>query len=528
MVLLCVNILRSSRFCPLSAHLTRNFFNRAGRPVNKAHCVSPNISCLRTTNSVYFRASPPSGPPRSFCSNVRTACLQIGPRTISSPHSGPVPCPPQWGHNFHTSAPVRALPAPLIWFLLKPLQKLLAIVLGRSIRKWWVALPANRRQLFREWVQQHRWHLSVGAGVAVVIVLLLLLTHLDESPLTGRTRLLVFSRENYMELAALTSEAYMEEFAELLVPVTDPRHQVVERVVQHLAQRNKDIPEVSEVTWSVHVVQSPNVNAFVLPDGKVFMFTGMLDTVADVHQLSIVLGHEMAHAILGHSAEQASLSHVVDLLSLILLTAIWAVCPRDSLALLGQWVQGKLSQLMFSRPFSRKLEAEADQVGLQLAAKACADVRAGPVFWQQMEIRDQLTGEPTFPEWLSTHPSHRNRFTQLDRLMPQALELRESCVCPALPESDPRVVFAKTVRVLLETSKHQGRAGPEEARKPHLPHSPVSLPAGLPAALLAQSAPPASPNVEQETKSPVPSVASELAVAESVSPPAEGEGSQPS
>lgn len=43
--------------------------------------------------------------------------------------------------------------------------------------------------------------------------------------------------------------------------------------------------------------------------------------------------------------EEASLSHIVDLLSLILLAAIWAVCPRDSLALLGQWVQGKLSQV---------------------------------------------------------------------------------------------------------------------------------------------------------------------------------------
>lgn len=61
---------------------------------------------------------------------------------------------------------------------------------------------------------------------------------------------------------------YMEEFAELLVPVTDPRHQVVERVVQHLAQRNKDIPEVSQVTWSVHLVQSHDINAFVLPVSK--------------------------------------------------------------------------------------------------------------------------------------------------------------------------------------------------------------------------------------------------------------------
>lgn len=80
----------------------------------------------------------------------------------------------------------------------------------RSIRKWWVALPDNRRQLMREWAWQRRWHMAVGAGVAMVIAAVLLLTHLDESPVTGRTRLLVFSRENYMELAALTSEAVRE------------------------------------------------------------------------------------------------------------------------------------------------------------------------------------------------------------------------------------------------------------------------------------------------------------------------------
>lgn len=60
----------------------------------------------------------------------------------------------------------------------------------------------------------------------------------------------------------------MEEYAELLVPVTDPRHQVVKWVVQHLAQRNKDIPEVNDISWTVHVVQSPSVNAFVLPVSK--------------------------------------------------------------------------------------------------------------------------------------------------------------------------------------------------------------------------------------------------------------------
>ncbi|XP_076583038.1 metalloendopeptidase OMA1, mitochondrial [Chaetodon auriga] len=522
MVLLCVNLcLRSSRFCSLPAHLTRYFrvWRPAERPLKKPHCVSSQISCHSASNSAHLRAAP-TGPPLLGGRAPRR------PLSTSPLHPGPVLT--QCGHHFHTSAPVRALPAPLLWLVLKPLQKLFAIILGRSIRNWWVALPDNRRQLMREWAWQRRWHLTAGAGVAMVIVALLLLTHLDESPVTGRTRLLVFSRENYLELAAMTSEVYMEEYAELLVPVTDPRHQVVERVVQHLAQRNKDIPEVSDITWNVHVVQSPNVNAFVLPNGQVFMFTGMLETVADIHQLTIILGHEMAHAILGHSAEQASLSHVVDLLSLILLTAIWAVCPRDSLALLGQWVQDKLSQLMFSRPYSRKLEAEADQVGLQLAAKACADVRAGPVFWKQMEIRDQLKGEPAFPEWLSTHPSHRNRYSQLDRLIPQALELRESCICPALPASDPRVVFSRSVHVLLENAKDRGRRGQEGAHKPHLPHSAASLPAGLPAALLAQTSLRPSPNVAQESKGPVPLEASESALAAPVPAPAEGEGSQSS
>ncbi|KAM6962450.1 metalloendopeptidase OMA1, mitochondrial [Aplochiton taeniatus] len=317
----------------------------------------------------------------------------------------------------------------------------------------------------------------------MVILALFFLTHLDESPVTGRMRLLVFSRENYMELAAITSQGYMEEFAEQLVPEQDPRHQVVQRVVQHLAQRNQDIPEVSSVPWCVHVVQSPTVNAFVLPNGKVFMFTGMLEAVADIHQLTFILGHEMAHAVMGHSAEQASMSHVIDFLSLILLTAIWAVCPRDSLAVLGQWIQGKLVQFLFSRPYSRKLEAEADQVGLQMAAKACADVRAGPVFWQQMELTDQLTGEPTIPEWLSTHPSHRNRVTQMDRLIPQALELRESCDCPALPATDPRSVFAKSVRLLLDGAtdgrgaEGGGLAAPVASPDPQPPSTSPRLPA---------------------------------------------------
>ncbi|XP_007550656.1 metalloendopeptidase OMA1, mitochondrial-like isoform X1 [Poecilia formosa] len=497
MAFLCSYFLRNTCSFYFHVNLTRHFqlCKRADFPLKKktpfSVCspkISSNLRVCATRQSF------------SLCGNVRAVCSRIG--SVQT----------QWGHHFHTSTPRRALPAPLLWMVLKPLQKLLAILLGRSLRKWWGSLPDNRRQLVREWLQRRRWHLATGAGVALVIVALLLLTHLDESPVTGRTRLLVFSREKYMELAALTSEAHLEEFAELLLPATDPLHQMVEQAVQLLAQRNKDIPEVSEVPWSVHVVESPQINAFVLPNGKVFMFTGMLGAVADLDQLMIVLGHEMAHAILDHSAEQASLSHVVDLLSLIVVTAIWALCPGDSLALVGGWAKDKLTELMFNHPYSRKLEAEADQVGLHLAAKACADVRAGPVFWQQLEIVDKLTGNPTVPEWLSTHPSHRNRSGQMDRLIPQALELRETCSCPALSPVDPRAVFSKTVSELLAKAKEQGVGGLEGTREPQ----PVSASVGLPVSQTALASP---SQVARFNKDRVPAVTSPL-------PTAAGERSQ--
>ncbi|XP_028818519.1 metalloendopeptidase OMA1, mitochondrial isoform X1 [Denticeps clupeoides] len=367
---------------------------------------------------------------------------------------------PQLG--FHTSRRLRALPAPLVFLVLKPAQKLVAIILGRSIRKWWAALPPNKRQQFREAAWRRRWHLLAGGAVLSAVMAAFLLTHLDESPVTGRTRVMVFSRESFMELSQLQSDMYLEEFKDSILPQKDPRHQVVEQLITHLAQRNQDVTEMSSITWNVHVVDLPVQNAFIMPDGKVFVFTGLLDVVADIHQLTFILGHEMAHSLIGHAAEQASLSHVLDFLSLILLTAVWALCPRDSVAALGQWLQGKLMQFMFERPFSRRLEAEADQVGLQLAAKACADVRAAPVFWQQLELVEELHGEPPLPEWRSSHPSHQNRAKQLDRLVPQALELRANCMCPTLPEADPRAVFSEAMRHLVEEAREQQRAEKEK------------------------------------------------------------------
>ncbi|XP_007945599.1 metalloendopeptidase OMA1, mitochondrial [Orycteropus afer afer] len=357
--------------------------------------------------------------------------------------------------SFHTSPRFQAAPVPLLLIILKPLQKLLAIVVGRGIRKWWQALPPNKKELFKESIRKNKWKLFLGLSCFGLLFLVFYFTHLEVSPITGRSKLLLLGKEHFRLLSELEYETWMEEFKNDMLTEKDTRYLTVKEVVSHLIACNKDIPGISEINWVIHVVDAPDVNAFVLPNGQMFIFTGLLNSVTDIHQLSFLLGHEIAHAVLGHAAEKASMIHLLDLLGLIFLTMIWAICPRDSLALLGQWIQSKLQEYIFDRPYSRTLEAEADEIGLQLAAKACVDVRASTVFWQQMEFADRLQGQPKLPEWLSTHPSHGNRAEHLDRLIPQALKIREICNCPPLSGPDPRLLFRLSMKHFLEESEKE-------------------------------------------------------------------------
>ncbi|XP_042675477.1 metalloendopeptidase OMA1, mitochondrial, partial [Centrocercus urophasianus] len=396
---------------------------------------------------------------RRFCSqSPRLLEEKITSLQISS--VGPIPNHFSAGsaqliRSFHTSPSLRAAPFPLFWIIIKPVQKLFAILVGRSIRKWWKGLPPNKRELFKESVRTNKWKILLGVSSLGVLFVVFYFTHLEETPITGRARLLVFGKEHLRQLSQMEYSMWMDKYESKMLPETDARYQVVKRVVGHLSESNKDIPQISALTWAIHVVDEPEVNAFVLPNGEVFVFTGLLNAVSDIHQLSFILGHEIAHAVLEHAIEKASLVHFVDFLSLIFLTMIWAICPHDILAVVGQRIQSKLQEFIFDRPYSRALEAEADKVGLQFAAKACVDVRASSVFWQRMELVETIKGEPRLPEWLSTHPSHENRAEHLDRLIPEALKIRERCNCPSLSGPDPRLVFRLNRQHLLESYKAQ-------------------------------------------------------------------------
>ena len=96
-------------------------------------------------------------------------------------------------------------------------------------------------------------------------------------------------------------------------------------------------------------------------------------------------------------------------------------------------------------------------MGLELAARACIDVREAPNFWAKMAAMSAMDpdgDEQQPPEILSTHPAHESRFQRLTELLPRALEMRSACGCARLPfnfeaammrASEKRKIIVETV-----------------------------------------------------------------------------------
>lgn len=339
--------------------------------------------------------------------------------------------------RFHTT-PKQCI-NPLFLLVAKQLTKGLAILSGRGFRKWWRNLPPDKKAYFIDAAVRNRWKIAASASAVSAVGGVYYTSHIQETPITKRRRFVAFTPEQFRKISEFEFEVQYELFKKHLVPSGHPLYARVVRVANQLLQGNEDIDTIHRLPWSVSVIDNPMQNAFVLPSGQIFVFSGMLQLCTNDQQLGAVLAHEMAHCVLGHGAEQVSYVHLVDMVIIVFLAAIWAIMPTDGIAAVSHWFFDKVVSLLLKLPYSRKLELEADEIGLLLAAKACFDVREASAFWSKMSL---MQSEEENVEFLSTHPSHDRRSEHLDNIMNNAIELRRQCNCPALPHKDPRVLLS--------------------------------------------------------------------------------------
>ncbi|MBI4984677.1 MAG: M48 family metallopeptidase [Rhodocyclales bacterium] len=185
---------------------------------------------------------------------------------------------------------------------------------------------------------------------------------------------------------------------------------IAKRLIPYVARWN---PRAQQWTWEINLIGSKQINAFCMPGGKIAFYWGILDTLKlSDDEVAVVMGHEIAHALREHARERMAKNEATQL----------------GATLLGQLIGGgrfagafDVGGKMLTLKFSRDDETEADVVGLDIAARAGFDPRAGVTLWQKMVAANRAAP----PQWLSTHPSGDDRIAEMERHLPEVLPLYE-------------------------------------------------------------------------------------------------------
>lgn len=264
-----------------------------------------------------------------------------------------------------------------------------------------------------------------GSGVAAVVYF----TNRQEIPYTHRRHFCLCPVNVERTMGTATFEQIREQAkAEgKLLPPNHPGTLRVKKVGTRIAKTADQPPpdggyiqHMQGLEWEFAVIASEEVNAFVVPGGKVVVYTGLLRLMDSEDQLANVLAHEAAHVVARHSAERMTQVYLFELVRLL---AYWFIgfAPPEGLA-----------AAVFFLPNSRKAETEADTIGLRLAARACYDPAAAAVVFRKLGEMERKRGLDKMPNFIRTHPQTEARIANVKKQLPDAMMVYEAnCQQPA-------------------------------------------------------------------------------------------------
>jgi predicted Zn-dependent protease len=222
--------------------------------------------------------------------------------------------------------------------------------------------------------------------------------------------------------------SYQEEWqlgAQLEQDVARQMHLVrdatVVNYVANIGRRVVAQTELAQAPWGFHVVADPDLNAFNIPGGHVYVNTGLICASDNVAELAGVMGHEIAHGVARHATENLSKAYGANILVGLALGANPPVYQQ----LLAQIVAGGT----FAK-FGRDAEREADQLGLLYMVNAGYDPHGMVTMFQELISRRRST-PGAVDKFFSSHPLTEERIqsvqAQIQQLPPrQNLILRDS------------------------------------------------------------------------------------------------------
>lgn len=241
-----------------------------------------------------------------------------------------------------------------------------------------------------------------------------------ENPVTGRAERTVMDEQSELQIGR---EQHQQVLAEYGV-VKDARMQAyVNEIGQRLA-RNSDRPNIA---WTFTVLDSPEINAFALPGGYVYVTRGIMAYMDSEADLAGVIGHEIGHVTARHGSQRATRQQTAGL-GVLAATVLGAILEGRGMAGAGD-MASQVSQGIaagYVARYSREQESQADRLGAQYISRTGYDPRnmidvIRLLRHQEQYAADVARGEgrqvSQQPTWLASHPSNEQRLQDIQQVV---------------------------------------------------------------------------------------------------------------
>ena len=255
------------------------------------------------------------------------------------------------------------------------------------------------------------------------------------NPVTGKSERTVMDEQTEVAEGKKAHEQVLAEYG----AYPDPKLQAyVNGVGQKLAAKSHR----GNLQWTFTVLDSPEINAFALPGGYVYVTRGIMAYMDSEADLAGVMGHEIGHVTARHGAQRATRQQAAGLGVLaasvlgMVLEGVTGVSGAGDLA--GQAAQGVAAG--YIAKYSREQELQADQLGAEYLSRTSYDPKNMVDVIQLLKNQERFAEETARAEgrapkaeasWLDSHPTSDQRLQEITRRSPPATKARATTATTA-------------------------------------------------------------------------------------------------
>jgi predicted Zn-dependent protease len=246
------------------------------------------------------------------------------------------------------------------------------------------------------------------AYALLLIVAAVYLGGCASNPVTGKKDFVLMSEEQEINLGRKAHKQILQQYSVYDNPALQ---EYVSNLVEELsAKSHRD-----QLLFHATVLDSPQVNAFALPGGYVYITRGIMAYMNSEAELAGVLGHEIGHVTARHGVRQQSSAQVAGILSTAVAIATGSREIADATNIAGT---------ALIRGYGREHELEADRLGAEYLAKLGYDpeemINVVGILASQEEFDKQIAEEEgreprAYHGTFSTHPSNDRRLQEVIR-----------------------------------------------------------------------------------------------------------------